>query len=145
MIIDVIQSILNGDSQLTTILTGGIYSYLDKKEISRQFTPNAYDEFEELKPTLLIREETTTADNMLYDSADMYIVLFFYELFGYRNTSAARKRVYELLHRSQPISDDSTGIYQVFHANDVSGQEDTAINASLEQSRYQIKIQRGRT
>ena len=142
--IDEVVAVLQADSQLTALLSGGIYNYLDRKEISRQFTPEVYDANGELQPCLLVREETRIPENSLWDSATLYLTLFFYQRYGYREISAARGRVYKLLHRTQPVVASGDSIYEIFHAGDIAGQEDVQLNASLEQSRYQVVIQRGK-
>lgn len=143
--IDTIVAVLQADATLTSLLTGGIYDYKDVKEISREFTPDAYDEYLELKPTALVREESTVPGGPLRDSATIWIAIFFYQRAGYDIIQQARHRTYQLLHRSQPISlDPNHSFFEIRHANDLSGQEDIALNASLEQSRYEGIIQRTR-
>lgn len=142
--IQTIVDLLRADATLTAILTGGIYNGEVVGEVSRQFTADAYDANDELLPTLLVAEETTVAENTLYDSANLYIMMYFYDRHAYVNTKAARKRVYQILHRTTPVTTDDDKFYQVFHTGDVAGTEDTAIGASLETSRYQAVIQRAR-
>ena len=47
---DSIFAALQGDAQLSAILTGGIYDGAEVSDISRQATPAAYDEYSELNP-----------------------------------------------------------------------------------------------
>lgn len=143
--IQTIVDLLRADATLTAILTGGIYNGEVVGEVSRQFTADAYDANDELLPTLLVAEETTVADEgAIRNSANLYIMMYFYDRHAYINTKAARKRVYQILHRTTPVTTDNDKFYQVFHTGDVAGTEDTAIGASLETSRYQAVIQRAR-
>lgn len=125
------RAVLMMDDALMAILTGGVHA---AAEITRQDTPAAFDGNGEIKPCLLIKGEIETPWGPHEHTARAFVRLFFYQRSGYAEIDEARERVYTLLHRQKAL----IGKYELMHTDDVTGQEDQALNCSLEFSRYQI-------
>lgn len=132
--IDTITALLQNDATLAAILTGGVHHV---QEISRQTTPAAYDANRELKPCALVKAEAATPWGVHRDSSRLYVVIYFYDRHGYTNIEAARRRVYDLLHRVKVI-----GSYEVRHANDMLDQEDEPLGAAMAVSRFVVTMER---
>ena len=132
--IEAIVQLLQADAQLMAALPGGVHRAV---EISRQATPGAYDEWRELLPCALVRQETATPWGPYEHSARLYVTVWFYQRSGYDSIEVARKRVYALLHR-QRIADGNWGIE---HANDLLDSEDTGLGVPMAMSRYVATIQ----
>lgn len=137
--IDAILAHLQADATLTTTLTGGVHR---AKEISRQTTPDAFDENREIQPCALVKQETGTPWGPLHDSGRIYVGVWFYDRDGYGNIEAARKRTYALLHRTKLTPTDGSGNYDIRHADDLLDMEDPAIGATMAMSRYVCTVQR---
>ena len=137
MIQEIVQ-LLQSDSQLAAILTGGVYR---AAEISRQATPDAYDEWRELKPCALVRQESQTPWGPYEHSGRLYVTVWFYQRSGYDAIEAARKRVYALLHR-QRITPESGSAWDVVHVNDLLDQEDPGLGVPMAMSRYVATVLR---
>lgn len=119
------------DATLTDILTGGVYA---TTEITREGTPAAFDANKELKPCALVKAEVETPWGPFERSNRAFIRIFFYQRSGYAATDQAVERVYALLHRSKALA----GKWEILHLDDIRGQEDQALECSLEMSRYQV-------
>jgi hypothetical protein len=137
--IDAILTVLEDDATLGATLTGGVYRAV---EISRQATPAAFDGNGELLPCALLKMETATPWGPHDDSGRLYVVVYFYERAGYANIEAARKRVYDLLHRVKVTPEDGSGNYDVRHGNDLVDVEDQALHVPMAMSRYVCTVQR---
>jgi hypothetical protein len=125
-----VQTVLEADATLMALLTGGVHI---QTEITRQYTPSAFDANGEIEPCCLINFESEAAAGPFEDSSQVYFRVFFYERSGYVSIDSARDRVYTLLHR-QRIG--TTRGWEVRHADDILGQEDQALDCSLILSRY---------
>lgn len=138
-----IYSYLTADVTLMGILSGGLYDANEVGEISRQNTPEAFDANSELKPCGLMRMGSPTSFGPYTYSARSGMSLLFYERAGYANTEAARERVYTLLHESKLTpAGETAGCWVIRWTDDVLQQEDTALKASLELSRYEAVVMR---
>jgi hypothetical protein len=131
---------LHGDAAMLTSLTGGLYDGMAVRDITRQATPAAFDEFREMKPCGLLKPESATPWGPLPDSGRLYVVLWLYAQTDYASIDAARERAYVLLHRQQVTATD--GIYDVRHANDVLGAEVQALDVPTILSRFVVTVQR---
>lgn len=138
--IDAILTLLQYDAALAGVLTGGVHRAV---EISRQATPDAFDGNGELLPCALLKQETATPWGPHDDSGRLYVVVYFYQRSGYDNIEAARKRVYDLLHRVKVTPEDGSGNYDIRHGNDLIDIEDGALNVPMAMSRYVATVQRG--
>ena len=132
---------LQGDAALAAILTGGLYDGLAVQDISRQATPDAYDEWGELKPVGLLKPETQTPRGPHPHGARLFVALWLYQQAGSEAIDAARERAYQVLHRSQLAG--SGGMWEVLHAGDVLGAEVQALGVPVIMSRYVATVNRG--
>lgn len=134
-----IHAMLSGDATLLATLTGGVYQ---TPEISRQTTPAAFDANKELLPCALVKASTAAPYGPHQQSGQLFVQVYFYERHGYASIETARRRVYALLHRSQltPVSGD--GCYDIRHAGDVLGQQDSVLGSAMIVSRFVATIQR---
>ena len=128
---------LQADAPLMALLSGGVYS-------TAQITPgmeapHPFDEVGRMRPSALVRSETTAiaGPQGIYDRA--FVVVFFYDHAGYATIDEAAERARVVLHRRY-IGD---GSYEVRHVDDVSDQYDDAILAYMHRSRYQVARYRG--
>lgn len=132
-----IADVLQADATLAALLTGGVH----EAEISRQTTPGAFNEFAELKPCATVRAETMTPWGPHERSARLYVLVWFYQQTGYAEIAAARRRVYDLLHRQRFVATDER-IYDVVHTDDLLETDEPALNVSMERSRFMATVQR---
>lgn len=137
-------NVLIADGTLTGHLTGGIYRAETIDSISRQNTPNAFDANGEILPCALLKSESVTPWGPHYDGAREYVLLYFYQRFGYAAIRPARQRVYELVHRTKiaPVGTDK--LWRIDHANDILDSGDQALGAAMILSRYVATIERNR-
>jgi len=129
---DTLKNFLTADTTLMATLTGGVYT---ATELSRQLTPSAFDTALEVKPCALLVLEAEDPVGPFYNSARLFMVLYFYERQGYTAIDTARARCYALLHRKR-IS--AVGMLEMRHVGDVPDQRDATLNCALGLSRYQI-------
>lgn len=132
---------LQGDAQLTAILTGGVYDGTEVADISRQATPAAYDDYSELKPSAILKPETQAPAGPHPDGSRLYVTLWFYQQSGSSAIDAGRVRAYQLLHRTTLAGSD--GLWDVRHANDLLGMELQALGVPAIMSRYVATVNRG--
>lgn len=140
MILDVLLGVLTGDAPLVALLTGGLYDGRTVQEISRQNAPAAYDAWGELLPCALVRAENQTPWGPLRNSSRLYVTVWLYQQTGYTAIEAARERIYALLHRKQLSTAD--GIFEVRHANDLTGLEAQEMPAAMAMCRYYVTANR---
>lgn len=133
---------LRGNHSLTTLLTGGIHNGAVVQEISRQFTPTAFDTNRELLPCALVQYENTTPFGPLRTSEVRYITIYFYQRFGHETIQAAELMVRSLLDRQvvQPVNGGRT--FEIRHANTLLGLSDQALDCGLTVSRYSCYMAR---
>lgn len=130
---------LQGDATLTSGLTGGVH---DAPEISRQATPDAFGEFSELKPCVLVREGSATPWGPFDHSGRDYVQIYFYSLNG-DAIETARQRVYDLLHRSKLApSGADVGTFEVVHASDLPLLREESLDCLVRMSRYVCTVLR---
>lgn len=132
---------LQGDAQLTAILTGGVYDGTEVSDISRQATPAAYDDYSELKPCAILQPETQAPAGPHPDGSRLYVTLWFYQQSGSAAIDAGRVRAYHLLHRATLAGSD--GLWDVRHGNDLLGMEMQALGVPAIMSRYVATVNRG--
>ena len=109
---------LQNDAALMALLTGGLYDGLEVSDISRQATPDAYDEWGEMKPVGILKPESQAPRGPHPDSARLFVTLWLYQQAGSAAIDAARERAYHVLHRTI-----LAGTWEVRHANDILGVE----------------------
>lgn len=133
---------LQDDATLDGMLTGGIYDGLLVSDVSRQATPNAYDEFGELLPCALVKLESTSPAGPLHDSARTFVTVWLYAQHDLEVIEPARERVYRVLHR-QKVGAAADGVFEVRHANDVLGAEVQGLDHPMILSRFAATVWRG--
>lgn len=136
-------NVLTADGTLTGLLTGGIYKAADVHSISRQNTPGAFDASSEILPCALVKSESATPWGPHLTSAREYVLLYFYQRFGYGVIRPACLRAYELLHRTRITPSDGKGLWQIDWAGDLLDMEDQALGAAMIISRYVVTLNRG--
>ncbi len=129
---------LQADAALAGILTGGLYDGLQVQDISRQTTPDAYDEWGELKPAGLLRPESQTPAGPHPDGSRLFVTLWLYQQSGSAAIDAGRERAYQVLHR-QTLA----GMWEVRHANDILGAEVPGLDTPVTMSRFVATVNRG--
>ncbi|GIV73540.1 hypothetical protein [Caldilinea sp.] len=137
--IDAVVTLLQNDATLAAILTGGVHRAV---EISRQETPGAFDNNRELLPCALVKQESATSWGPHPHSGRLYIAVWFYQRRGYDAVEAARKRVYQLLHRRKLMPGDGSGCYEMRHAGDLLDAEEAELGVSMAMSRYVATVER---
>lgn len=129
---------LQADSALMALLPGGLYDGIAVQDISRQATPDAYDEWGEMKPSGLLKPESQTPAGPLPDSSRLFVTLWLYQQSGGAAIDAARERAYRVLHRA-----NLDGMWEVRHANDVLGAEVQGLDLPTIMSRFVATLNRG--
>ena len=132
---------LQGDAQLTAILTGGLYDGTEVSDISRQATPAAYDDYSEMKPCAIVKPETQAPAGPHPDGSRLFVTIWFYQQSGSAAIDAGRVRAYHLLHRATLAGSD--GLWDVRHATDLLGIEMQALGVPAIMSRYVATVNRG--
>lgn len=136
---EAIVSLLQGDATLTGHLPGGIFDAYEVDEISRQNTPGAFDGNSELQACAIVRVRgpVSVADTYTHGARQSV------EIYLYNAPDEASERIYDLLHdtRLQPAG-ATAGVWRIEHADDIAEQEDPALRASLDVSRYTAIIRR---
>ncbi len=134
---------LTGDTELMTILSGGLFDAHLVGEISRQNTPGAFDTHGEIQPCGLLRMRGPTPIEPYTYGARQGFSLIFYEREGFINIELAMERAYTLLHdqRLEPVG-VTAGCWEIHHTDDVPQQEDQALKASMGLSRFEAIIRR---
>lgn len=133
MISDVLAA-LQADTILAAILSGGMYA---ETEISRQNTPDAFDENLEIMPCALINQGSQAQAGPYVESdisARLYLRVYFYQHDGYDVIGQAVARVRTLLHKAKIGS----GVWEIAWADDVPNMSDQALECSLAISTYQV-------
>ena len=121
-----VKAILEADSGLAALLTGGIYD----QELSRQTTPGAFDAFKELKPAAVVRGSSETPWGPHHNGARLYFGVWLYENGGSTTIEAARDLIYSDLHRVK-LPSGSRNNYEAVHIQDTLDTEDEQLNARL--------------
>jgi hypothetical protein len=129
---------LQGDAPLTALLPGGLYDGVAVQDISRQETPDAYNEWGEMKPCAILKPETQAPTGPHRDGARLFVTLWLYQQRGAAEIDAARERAYQVLHRAT-----LAGMWDVRHANDVLGTEVAALGVPTIMSRFVATVNRG--
>lgn len=132
-----VYQLLQADAPLMALLAGGVYAL--PQLTPGMDAPALFDEVGRVKPSALVRNETTatTGPRGVFDRA--FVVVFFYDAAGYATIDDAADRAREVLH-GRYIGD---GAYEVRHVDDVNDQYDDAILAYMHRSRYQVARYRG--
>ena len=128
-IADSIKTVLEADTALMSLLTGGIHV---NTEITRQETPTAFDDNGELKPCALINEETELPIGPYIYGVQTPAVIYIYQRDGIDVIMPANDKIYALLHNQKIGSKTWNVIYQ----SSIKNQRDIALNCPMIISRY---------
>ena len=136
--ISAIATLLQSDSELTTILSGGIYGKV--LEINRQLTPDAFDANSELQPCAIIKAGTVTPFGPHVHGHSQSLEIYLYQRAGYTAIEAAARRIYQLLHNSriEPTADFGCWLVTQTYLN--LSLEDPALKCNLGLLRFQALI-----
>lgn len=116
-IADDIRAVLIGNAPLMAALTGGVHAGV--KEISRQETPEAFDENKELKPCALIKIGTEVPRGPFNRSGMVVVLIYFYQKNGNAVIESAMDQVYDLLHETKIGSKT----WQILHSDTLHSYE----------------------
>lgn len=135
-----LETLLTTDDDLMTILTGGLYA---RQEIDRTKTPDAFDNFKEVKPcaTLMMNTRVPIDPHSPATFADQFFKLYFYQQIGYDQIDLAMERVFDLLNK-QKVTSSQGYCYEIVHVGDLGDSEDPALLVPMNYSRYQAKLLR---
>jgi hypothetical protein len=120
-----IQDVLEADSALMAILTGGVF--IEVEEISRQNTAGAFDANGEIQPCALIKLGVETKTGPHATSVRTPMRIYFYERQGYENIYPAMDIVFNLLN-DQQIGER---VWIIEFSSDIKGQRDQALDCAL--------------
>ena len=129
---DAIYDRLTGDATLMATLTGGLHT---ETEITRQLTPTAFDDNDEIKPSGLLKMEASTPTGPYDHSQRQYFAVYLYQRSGYDSIDTAKDRVYTLLHR-QRVTPATGSCWQIRHVGDTPDLRDEALGCNLAICRY---------
>ena len=129
---------LQSDAALMALLPGGLHDGIAVTDISRQTTPDAYNEWGELQPVGILKPETQAPTGPHPDGARLFVALWLYQQMGAAEIDAARERAYSVLHR-QTLA----GMWEVRHANDILGGETAGLDLPTIMSRFVATVNRG--
>ena len=142
-----IKTILEADSTLLAIATGGIYDYDETGRLgisrSNANTAAAFDSNEVLKPCVLLKLRSEIPDNVLVDDAAQYVSaraiyeVWFYQDDGFDSIDAMTDRVFALLHAVQV-----PGTFQVHWIGNAMQVRDDVLDATLNRSDYMATVKR---
>ncbi len=127
--LDQVMTALTGDATLVATLTGGIYDGRTVMDVSRQGTPDAYDDYLELLPTALVRASTETPFGGVEYGHRLYFSVWLYARASFAALETARLRIFTLLHRQQLAG--ATGLFEIRHDADLLGLEAPGIEAAM--------------
>ena len=131
---DDLKTALEGDSELMTLLTGGIH--IDVEEISRQNTPTAFDANKELQPCALIKLGTgTRLRSGIENSVNSPFTIYFYQRQGYDVIGPAMSLAFGDLNERKI----GTNVWNIEFDIEVSQQRDTALDCALGSLRFVAK------
>lgn len=132
-----VADVLQADAPLMALLSGGVYDGV--QIVPGMGPPSPFDEVGRVRPSALVRLETTATDGPAGRFDRVFVLIFFYDQAGYGVIDQAVDRAREILHR-RPMGD---GAYEARHVDDVTDEYDDAILAYMHRSRYQVVRYRG--
>lgn len=127
-------SALTGDATLMALLTGGVH----RVEVTRQGTPSAFDANLELKPCMVVRQESRSPVGPLDQGGQVFVVLWVYSRADDGVIDSAVRRAWVLLNGKKL----GTGMWEMRHVNDLMEMEDQGLGARLGVSRYRAVVNR---
>ncbi len=140
-----IKTVLEADSTLLALATGGVWDLDETKRLglNRTTTTAAFDAYDIIKSCVLLKTRSDIPDAILMDDVTQYtsvvstIEAWFYADNDFTNIDAMSSRVYTLLHAIQVI-----GSFQVFWTGDAFQGRDDELDAMFQRSDYVAHIKR---
>lgn len=123
---------MTADATLLGLLTGGIYR--DTQLVPNMPAPSPFDAAGRVRPSALVRHETSTATGPGGRFDRTFVQVFFYDSAGYEVIDAALERARALLHEQRV----GGGAYQLRHVDTVRDQYDDAILAYMHRARFEV-------
>lgn len=133
-----IRDLLAADATLVAILTGGVYAAIEMKRTGE--TEAAFDANGEIKPCGLVKTATEITDGPTQNSGRIFIDIYLYQFSGFDSIDAAKERIFTLLHR---LRISAVKVWEVKWLNDITDQEDPALQCSMHLCRYEAVRYRG--
>lgn len=141
-----VKALLQADTTLTTLATGGIY---DGEDVGRQgLTIDMIREEGEvaISPAIFLRWTTENRlDPDCLHVQQAFLQIYFYQDYGFDICRQMRQRAFTLLHQQTVPFDEPSGwfIFAMVWVGDVLEQYDDQLGgAHFERSRYQVDIGR---
>jgi len=140
-----IKTVLEADSTLLALATGGVWDFDETKRLglNRTTTAAAFDSNDIIKPCVLLKTRSEIPDGILTDDVSQYssvvatLEAWFYADYDFTNIDAMSSRVYTLLHAIRV-----TGSFQVFWTGDAFQGRDDELDAMFQRSDYVAQIKR---
>lgn len=129
---DAIFQRMTADAPLLTLLSGGVYQVAELSPTMEPPTP--FDEVGRMRPSALVRRETSTATGPRGRFDRQFAVVFFYDVAGYGVIDQALERTREILHEQRV----GNGAYELRHVDTVDDQYDDALLAYMHRARYEL-------
>lgn len=129
---DAIYQRMTADAPLLTLLSGGVYQVAELSPTMEPPTP--FDEVGRMRPSALVRRETSTATGPRGRFDRQFAVVFFYDVAGYDTINAARDRTRQILHEQRV----GNGAYELRHVDTVDDQYDDSLLAYMHRARYEL-------
>ncbi len=127
-------ALMEADATLMSLLVGGVYGVA---EIHREMEgPKPFDAFGRVRPSALVRRETSTATGPRGRFSRQFVVIFFYDSAGYEVITEAMNRTRALLHEQRV----GGGAYEIRHVDTVDDQHDDALRAYMHRARYEVAV-----
>jgi len=120
-------SVMEAESDLMDLLTGGVYEAIQVGEVSRQITPDAFDANKEIQPCALVKMGTEIPRGPYVTSVQTPVNIFFYERGSSVSIDEAMDMVY-FLFNGQKVGD---GVWRIEHESSTWNQSDDALDANL--------------
>ena len=130
---DAIYNLLTGDSALMTILTGGVHKEI---QVTRQYTPTAFDSNGEVLPCALLRLLNDVQEGPYNRSSGQPFALYLYQRSGLSSIDSARARIYTLLHRQKVTPVNGGTCWGMRSTDEILDVRDPILDANLAVLRY---------
>lgn len=123
------KDLMEADDDLMELLPGGIYEAIQVGEISRQSTPEAFDENQEIQPCAFIRMGTETKRGPYPNSVQTPVSIYMYERGTSEDIDVAMGIVYSMFNEKRVGS--GNGVWNVEYNTGSWNEFDTGLNCNL--------------
>lgn len=125
-------AVMATSDSLAELLPGGQYSAIGVGEISRQFTPDVFDNNQELQPCALVKMGTEVPFGPYPESARAIVQIFFYQRNATQDIDDAMAIVFPLLNYKKI----GAGTWRIEYENAAWNQPDDVLNANMHIMRF---------